>query len=434
MVRVAGLKQQIDAGVIDPSADGATPAEQLAAIRKAATRLMAESRACLQEQLMPALDQAGIHILDYAALTDAQKSQGRRVFRSGGVSGAHAAGRRSGAALPAHLEPQPQPGRDDPRPQGAGAFCAHQSARYAAALHAHQALVGQRAQRRHRAVSSLFCVAGAADRRASQPAVPRHGSRGGASLPRGARRRHRYSGTGGVRSAGKHGRKRAAAAVWHGGAGVHQPRHARAHPRDSDRESRNGSQRSVSHRRAAGPEQPDEPVRHRSVRVEGNALRAGHAGPAARQELQQRSVRRDPAAGYSAAPSLRFIRAGGGLSQDGGARSRCAGHQADVVSRGAQLAGGRGAAGGQPERQAGGRAGGTEGALRRGKQHRLGQGAGSGRRARGLRPAGPEDAFQDRAGGAQRRRRHPPLRAPLDRQLQRRHRAALHRHGLLHRR
>lgn len=80
MVRVAGLKQQIDAGLIDPSADGATPAEQLAAIRKAATRLMAESRVCLREQIMPALDQAGIHLLDYAALNDAQKARVDEYF------------------------------------------------------------------------------------------------------------------------------------------------------------------------------------------------------------------------------------------------------------------------------------------------------------------------------------------------------------------
>ncbi|MBP7689061.1 MAG: polyphosphate kinase 1, partial [Thermoflexales bacterium] len=73
MVRVAGLRQQIAAGLIDPSADGATPAEQLAAIRKAASRLMAESRVCLQDQLMPALDQAGVHILDYAQLNEGQR-------------------------------------------------------------------------------------------------------------------------------------------------------------------------------------------------------------------------------------------------------------------------------------------------------------------------------------------------------------------------
>ena len=80
MVRVAGLKQQIDAGIMEMSADGLTPAEQLAAIRKMATRLMIESRTCLREQLMPQLDQAGIHILDYSALNESQKTKVDEYF------------------------------------------------------------------------------------------------------------------------------------------------------------------------------------------------------------------------------------------------------------------------------------------------------------------------------------------------------------------
>lgn len=43
MVRVAGLKKQVDAGVIDVPPDGLTPAEQLAEIRKVASSLMAEA-------------------------------------------------------------------------------------------------------------------------------------------------------------------------------------------------------------------------------------------------------------------------------------------------------------------------------------------------------------------------------------------------------
>ena len=80
MVRVAGLKQQIDAGIMEMSADGLTPAEQLAAIRKMATRLMIESRTCLRDQLMPQLDQAGIHILDYSALNESQKTKVDEYF------------------------------------------------------------------------------------------------------------------------------------------------------------------------------------------------------------------------------------------------------------------------------------------------------------------------------------------------------------------
>jgi polyphosphate kinase len=80
MVRVAGLKQQMKAGVIDISADGLTPAEQLAAIRKLATSLMLDTRVCLKDHLLPALDQAGIHVLDYPALNEAQKAKVDEYF------------------------------------------------------------------------------------------------------------------------------------------------------------------------------------------------------------------------------------------------------------------------------------------------------------------------------------------------------------------
>ncbi|MBN2502731.1 MAG: polyphosphate kinase 1 [Anaerolineales bacterium] len=73
MVRVGGLKMQLDAGVLDFSIDGLTPAEQLAAIRKEALKLMVEVRKCLANELTPALNDAGIHILNYTELSDKQK-------------------------------------------------------------------------------------------------------------------------------------------------------------------------------------------------------------------------------------------------------------------------------------------------------------------------------------------------------------------------
>ena len=78
--------------------------------------------------------------------------------------------------------------------------------------------------------------------------------------------------------------------------------------------------------------------------------------------------------------------------------------------------------GGGRERQAGRRARRAQGPLRRGEQHRLGEGAGARGRARRLRPRRPQDALQGRSDRAPRRRRHPPLRAPGHRQLQQRHR------------
>lgn len=58
MVRVAGLRGQVDAGIDLPSAEGATPAQQLAAIAEAADRLMQQQQAVYQEivRLLAAAD------------------------------------------------------------------------------------------------------------------------------------------------------------------------------------------------------------------------------------------------------------------------------------------------------------------------------------------------------------------------------------------
>ena len=47
MVRVAGSRKQIDAGVVELPPDGMTPAEQLAEIRKLAVQLMTRARELL---------------------------------------------------------------------------------------------------------------------------------------------------------------------------------------------------------------------------------------------------------------------------------------------------------------------------------------------------------------------------------------------------
>ena len=70
------------------------------------------------------------------------------------------------------------------------------------------------------------------------------------------------------------------------------------------------------------------------------------------------------------------------------------------------------------EREAGRRPRGAEGPLRRGEQHRLGEGARAGRRPRRLRRRRPEDARQDRPRRPPREGRDPPLRPPRHRQLQ----------------
>ena len=74
MVRVAGLRQQVEAGVADLSADGMTPAEQLVACREQAYQLMREARETWVSEVMPQLAAAGVCIHDFAELDETQRA------------------------------------------------------------------------------------------------------------------------------------------------------------------------------------------------------------------------------------------------------------------------------------------------------------------------------------------------------------------------
>src|SRR6266404_1265925 len=68
MVRVAGLKGQVQAGVSMASVDGLTPAQQLEAINSRTAELMRNQQACWRS-LREELRGAGIAVIDPAALT-----------------------------------------------------------------------------------------------------------------------------------------------------------------------------------------------------------------------------------------------------------------------------------------------------------------------------------------------------------------------------
>ncbi len=72
MVRMAGLRQQVEAGVME-SLDGYTPQQLLPLLRERALHQMIEARECFR-RLVPELEAAGIHILDYADLDATQKA------------------------------------------------------------------------------------------------------------------------------------------------------------------------------------------------------------------------------------------------------------------------------------------------------------------------------------------------------------------------
>ncbi len=81
MVRVSGIRKQVEARIIEVSPDGLTPPDQLAAIRKLALELMIEAQHCYQRKLLPKLVKAGIHIIDYQKLNKTQKERADTYFK-----------------------------------------------------------------------------------------------------------------------------------------------------------------------------------------------------------------------------------------------------------------------------------------------------------------------------------------------------------------
>ena len=73
MVRVAGLKGQVTAGVSGTSDDGMTPAQQLSAIAEKVRKILADQQVCLAG-LRADLRTAGVYLLDTAELDDEDRS------------------------------------------------------------------------------------------------------------------------------------------------------------------------------------------------------------------------------------------------------------------------------------------------------------------------------------------------------------------------
>src|SRR4026207_743840 len=69
MVRVAGLRRQVAAGVMQTSPDGLTPTAQRTPIQLRVGKLLLQARRCLNDQLLPALGEHGIRLVDPSSLT-----------------------------------------------------------------------------------------------------------------------------------------------------------------------------------------------------------------------------------------------------------------------------------------------------------------------------------------------------------------------------
>jgi polyphosphate kinase len=72
MVRVAGLRRQLAAGVTSSAADGLSPQAALDAIERRMRELGAQARECLHERLLPALDERGIRLVRMTDLTSSE--------------------------------------------------------------------------------------------------------------------------------------------------------------------------------------------------------------------------------------------------------------------------------------------------------------------------------------------------------------------------
>src|SRR5262245_31506353 len=73
MIRVSGLRRQLQAGVIEAPPDGMSPTEQLAAIREELLPLLRVAHRCWNEDLKLKLDDSGINVLRYDDLKGKQR-------------------------------------------------------------------------------------------------------------------------------------------------------------------------------------------------------------------------------------------------------------------------------------------------------------------------------------------------------------------------
>jgi polyphosphate kinase len=80
MIRVAGLMQQVAAGVMDTPADGLTPTEQLVAIRAFVRGSLNRLYHCFKD-VQRKLRQAGVYLHDFNELSKTQQKAANQYFR-----------------------------------------------------------------------------------------------------------------------------------------------------------------------------------------------------------------------------------------------------------------------------------------------------------------------------------------------------------------
>jgi len=80
MVRVAGLRRQLENGTLESGPDGMAPAQELIAIREHVAQLNKAGQDCLRLQLLPGLKKEDIHVFDYTHLKPEDAAAANRYF------------------------------------------------------------------------------------------------------------------------------------------------------------------------------------------------------------------------------------------------------------------------------------------------------------------------------------------------------------------
>jgi len=82
MKRVGGLKRQLAAGVMASSPQGIPTSDALARIRQSVVPMLAEQARAFSHEIRPALADAGIQLVDWHDLTDAERQQAAAYFKA----------------------------------------------------------------------------------------------------------------------------------------------------------------------------------------------------------------------------------------------------------------------------------------------------------------------------------------------------------------
>jgi polyphosphate kinase len=80
MIRVSGLKEELDLGVTRLSADGLTPQQQLRELRDRIVPLVQKQARCLSEDILPKLKAGGLELASYNSLTRYEKQSLEEYF------------------------------------------------------------------------------------------------------------------------------------------------------------------------------------------------------------------------------------------------------------------------------------------------------------------------------------------------------------------